>query len=202
MWVIGHSYAFWAAKHSESRSYSTNLGLDSNSFLVLWSGVRGLRWRQVWDHLSYLSTIWPAPQILVMHAGANDLGKFGTWDLLCEMKRDLNLIKLMFPSAVLAFSEMIPRLLWSPLSGLFYLDKIRRRLNRTMHSFLTTAGGVSFRHSELEGFIPGLFRKDKVHLSPIGLDIFNMGLQSLIESATVLGGPQPADALRVSAGGE
>ena len=201
VWIVGHSYVFWAAKHAESRPYSTNLGLDS-SFSLLWSGVRGLRWRNVKEHLVYLSAMWPSPQILVLHAGANDLGKLGTWELICEIKRDLHTISLMFPGSVLAFSEMVPRMLWSPQSGLFYLDRIRRRLNRTIHSFLVSSGGVSFRHSELEGFMPGLFRKDNVHLSPIGIDIFNMGLQNLIEAATVVGGPQPEVALPASAGGD
>ena len=161
-----------------------------------------MRWRGLLEHLSYLSGIWPAPQVLVLHTGANDLGKYRTWDLLCEMKRDLHSITLMYPGVVLAYSEMIPRLLWSPQGSLFYVDRIRRRLNRTVHSFISSIGGVSFRHTELEGFLPGLFGKDKVHLSIIGLDIFNMGLQSLIESATVVGGPQPAALRPTGAGGE
>lgn len=141
-------------------------------------------------------------QILVIHAGANDLGKMGTWELLCEMKRDLYAIKLVFPSAILAFSEMIPWLLWLSFGNLFYLDRIRRRLNRTIHRFLISSGGLSFRHSELEGFVPGLFQEDMVHLSMIGLDIFNMGLQNLIELATVVGGPQPVAPRLASASGE
>lgn len=116
-------------------------------------------------------------------------------DLLCEIKRDLYSNKLVFPNSVLAFTEMVPRLLWSPLDSLFYLDRIRRCLNRTIHNFLVTSGRVSYRHIELEGFLPDLFRTDLVHLSDICLDVFNMGLQSLIESATVLGVSQPAGSL-------
>lgn len=94
----------------------------------------------------------------------------------------------MFPNAILAFSEMIPSLIWSPSGKLFYLDRIRRCLNRTIHNFLVSSGGMSFRHVELEGFVPGLFHNDLVHLSEIRLKIFNMGLQHFIERATVLGG--------------
>lgn len=118
-----------------------------------------------------------------------DLGKVKTWDLLCEIKQDLYSFKVLFPQTIFAFSEMVPRLLWSPFGKLFYLDKMRRRLNRTIHNFLIQSKGFSYRHFELEGFIPGLFRPDLVHLSNIGLDIFNMGLQSMVEQATVfLGG--------------
>lgn len=193
---------FWAYKHSGSRSYSANLGLDPDLFLILWSGVRGMRWRNLKDHLAYLSSVWPQPQVIVIHVGANDLGKFNTWDLLCEMKRDLYSITQMFPGSVLVYSEMVPRLLWSPHGTLFYVDRIRRRLNRTIHSFMPSIGGSSFRHSELEGFLPGLFRVDQIHLSGIGLDIFNMGIQSMIESATVVGGPRPTASRLAPAGGE
>ena len=202
VWIVGHSYVFWADRHSRSRSYSSNLGLDSDLYLILWSGVRGMRWRNVKEHIVYLSSIWPSPQIIVIHAGANDLGKFNTWDLLCEMKRDLHAIALMFPGSTLAYSEMVPRLLWSPQGSLFYVDRIRRRLNRTIHGFMSSISGSSFRHFELEGFLPGLFRDDKVHLSGIGLDIFNMGIQSIIESATVVGGPRPVAPPLATAGGE
>lgn len=100
-------------------------------------------------------------------------------------------IRLMFPSAILAFSEMIPRPIRSPSGSLFYLDRIRRCLNRTIHNFLLSSGGVLFCHAELEGFVPGLFCTDMVHLSAIGLYIFNMGLQNLIKTATV-GSSRPA----------
>lgn len=202
IWIVGHSYVYWAERLAASRSYSSNLGLDFNKFKILWSGVRGLRWRNLRDHLLYLSSIWPAPVVLVIHLGANDIGKVRTWELLCEMKNDFCAIKLLFPRSILAFSEMVPRLLWSPWGNFFYVDKIRRRLNRTIHNFLASSGSLSFRHLELEGFIPGLFREDLVHLSDIGIDIFSMGLQSLIENAMVLGGPQPAAALLASVGGE
>lgn len=202
IWIVGHSYIFWAGKQAATRSYSSNIGLDINKFQVFWSGIRGLRWRSLKEHLLFLSSIWPTPHIIIIHAGGNDIGKVRTWDLLCEIKTEFSSVKLLFPQSILAFSEIIPRLIWSPFSNLFYVDKIRRRLNRTVHNFIVSLGGLSFRHTELEGFLPGLFRNDLVHLSEVGIDIFNMGLQSLIEKALVLGGPQPEDSLPALVVGE
>lgn len=65
------------------------------------------------EHLLYLSGQWPSPDILIIHAGANDLGRVKSWDLMCEVKRDSTCLKLLFPFMVLVFSEMIPRLLLS-----------------------------------------------------------------------------------------
>lgn len=43
------------------------------------------------------------PDILIIHTAANYIGKFKTWDLLCEMKRDFYSFKLLFPQDVLVF---------------------------------------------------------------------------------------------------
>lgn len=86
----------------------------------------------------------------------------------------------------------------SPSSNLFYVDRIRRHLNRTIHNhnkhLSVSLGGLSFRHMELGGFVPGLFTNDLVHLSVIDIDIFNMGLG--------VGGPQPEGSLPASVFGE
>lgn len=47
-------------------------------------------------------------------------------------------------------------------------------------------GGFSFCYVHLEFFFPGLYREDGVHLSDIGLDIFNSGLQDMVEKAASL----------------
>lgn len=95
-------------------------------------------------------------------------------DLLCEIKRDLYSIKLLFPNFVLAFLKMVPRLLWPPLGNLFYLDEIQRHLNRTIHFFWQPQVVYFIDILSWRVFFPGLFRADLVHLSDIGLDVFNV----------------------------
>lgn len=134
---------------------------------------------------------WPSPEALIVLAGGNDLGRIKTWELICEMKRDLSSFKLLFPSTVIIFSEIVPRLIWSELSNLHYIDKIRKRVNRTICNLVISQGGFSYRHVELEGFLPGLYGLDFVHLSEVGLDIFIVGLQNMIEQAAAFWGLQP-----------
>lgn len=52
---------------------------------------------------------------------------------------------------------------------------------------MPSLGGLSYRHIDLEGCIPCLYRQDGVHLSDVRQDIFNIGLQSDIEMASVVG---------------
>ncbi|XP_075695057.1 uncharacterized protein LOC142661531 [Rhinoderma darwinii] len=180
VWILGHSFIFWAQKRASRRSYTENLSMDPLVFSVFWHGVRGLQWKNVFSLVKSLSSYWPDPNLIIIHAGGNDLGKEKTLDLLWEMRRDIALIKCLFPDATISFSEIIPRLLWS--SGNYkFLNRIRKRINRAMSKYMSVLGGLSYRHSDLEDLTDGLFRNDCIHLSDVGIDIFNLGLQNLIE---------------------
>lgn len=120
-----------------------------------------------------------------MHNGGNDIGKVNTVNLIAEMKQTFSVLKGMWPSVILIFSEIIPRRIWG-LPEWAFMHRIRRRINRCMMHFLPVIGGFAFRHIELEGFLPGLFREDWIHLSEIGLDIFNNNLQVMVERALLL----------------
>ncbi|XP_066438371.1 uncharacterized protein [Eleutherodactylus coqui] len=41
VWVIGHSYIYWAERRARSRPIGGNLGLNVP---VHWRGIRGLQW--------------------------------------------------------------------------------------------------------------------------------------------------------------
>lgn len=70
------------------------------------------------------------------------------------------------PKTIIIFSEIVPRLAWSTKSTSF-MDKIRKRINKRIKQFLPKIN-YSYRHIDIDG----------MQLSPIGLDIFIVGLQS------------------------
>ncbi|XP_077131654.1 NEDD4-binding protein 1-like [Ranitomeya variabilis] len=53
------------------------------------------------------------------------------------------------------FSEIVPRFIWFN-NNMKFLEKIRKRLNRSMEKFMYLIDGFSFRHVELEEVIPGI----------------------------------------------
>ena len=67
------------------------------------------------------------------------------------------------------------------------MEKMRKRINRAMSKFMPQLGGLAYRHVDLEGGFTGLYRQDGVHLSDVGIDIFNLGLQYGIEQAAEVG---------------
>lgn len=187
MWIVGHSFVFWAQQRAAHRIYSENLGLDPSSFRIHWYGRRGMLWEDLVFELGRLYALYTSPDIIVIHLGGNDIGKVKTLDLISSMQDTFRFLRINSPNTVLVFSEIIPRLCWSNSLVFKSLNKVRKRINRAMEKFLVPDLGLSFRHMELEGNLPGLYRFDGIHLSEVGLDIFNSDLQTCIESAAVWG---------------
>lgn len=53
---------------------------------------------------------------------------------------------------------------------------------------MRSIGGLSFRHVDLEGALPGFYCFDHVHLSNIGCHILNLDFQSCVELSVPTGG--------------
>lgn len=144
-------------------------------------------WAGLFEEVGRLLRRFSPPDVFIIHLGGNDIGKQKTLDVIFSIRDDFHRLQLSFPRTVFVFSEVVQRLKWLTFPPLRPLEKIRRRINRAVSKLLVPMGILCFRHTELEGFIPGLFREDRVHLSNIGLDIFNAGLSSCIELAAVVG---------------
>ncbi|XP_069822572.1 uncharacterized protein [Dendropsophus ebraccatus] len=184
VWILGHSFVVWASKRAERHNYGVNLSFDLEQFEVQWFGYSGLRWREIYAILHSLASALPPPDILIIHAGGDDIGKLKTLDLLWRSRGICRCLNVFFPECILVFSEIIPRLSWMR-KGLYFYEKIRKRINFAVSKFIPSLGGLSFRHLDLEGYLPGLYWSDLVHLSDIGSDILNANFQSIIELGAV-----------------
>ncbi|XP_077148432.1 uncharacterized protein LOC143809173 [Ranitomeya variabilis] len=180
IWIVGHSFVFWARKRASLRSYSENLSFHSSKVQVFWHGIRGLNWPSLVSEVKSCRERLPHPDLIIVHLAGNDLGRINTLNLLAAIRSDLTYLRQIFPISGIVFSEIIPRRAWQ-CTQLSFLDKIRKRVNFSMKKFLPLISGFSFRHTDLEGFLPGMFRNDLVHLSDIGLDLFNLNMGNIIE---------------------
>ena len=144
-----------------------------------------------WDELLFefesLVSVWPEPNILILHLGGNDIGQMRTLDLIFGIRDTIQILRESYPQLVIVFSEIVPRLRWLDAGVCRPFEKVRKRVNKAVEKFMVNVTGFSYRHIDLEGGLPGLYRSDGVHLSEVGLDIFNMALQGCIERAAVLG---------------
>ncbi|KAM4048830.1 LOW QUALITY PROTEIN: uncharacterized protein ACNLHF_011452 [Anomaloglossus baeobatrachus] len=185
MWLLGHSYIFWAGQRAAYRPGGRHLGFRSLD--VHWRGIRGLMWPQVLPEVVGIAQVAASPVILLLHAGGNDLCSCRLAELLTTMRSDVDKFHGFFPKLVLIWSEVIPRVAWQGRDTAA-VERSRRTLNARMSRFIRFKGGVVVRHRQLEGDNSSLMLPDGIHLSDIGLDIFLSGLQDGIEQALLLMG--------------
>ncbi|KAE8615065.1 hypothetical protein XENTR_v10008398 [Xenopus tropicalis] len=190
VWILGHSYVYWAARRASIRSYGRQLGFPESTVRARWRGIRGLLWQQILPEFLQLQGITTGPKVIVIHAGGNDMGMGKNADLIHSIRQDLERCSKFLRSCVLVWSEIIHRRVWRHARNPLAMEKCRKKLNMSVSAFVNTIGGVVVRHREMEQDGPHLLRDDGVHLNPIGLDIFNMNLQSGIETALLMLGHQ------------
>ncbi|KAM4021087.1 uncharacterized protein ACNLHF_001246 [Anomaloglossus baeobatrachus] len=187
VWVLGHSYVYWAGQRAEVRPGGKSLGFVNAE--VNWRGIRGLTWSQVLPEVVNISRTAVGPVVLVLHAGGNDLCSIQMTELLTLMRADIDKFSAFFSQVLIVWSEIVPRVVWRGARDWAGMERTRRTINHCISRFVHFKGGVIVRHRQLEGTNARLMRPDGVHLNDIGLDIFLSGLQDGIEEALfVLGG--------------
>ncbi|KAG8442193.1 hypothetical protein GDO86_004498 [Hymenochirus boettgeri] len=184
VWLIGHSYLFWAARRAEIRPGGRNLGFTAAA--LEWKGIRGMSWWQVLPEAVEISRRDRGPLVLVIHAAGNDLCRSRLSDLMTLMKADISRIRGFFNEVVLVWSEIVPRVVWQGARDPAAIERARRVVNTRISRFVRSLGGVVIRHRQLEGDNRSLMRPDGIHLNEIGLDIFLSGLQDGIDQALFL----------------
>lgn len=86
--------------------------LPQDEFIVLWKGIRGFLWSNLYNLLARLMNVWPLPHVLIIHLGGNDLCKVRTLDLIFQIKSDVQRFQLVSLNSIVIFSEIIPRMCW------------------------------------------------------------------------------------------
>lgn len=175
VWIVGDSYIRRASERARV-SIGKNLDLPVD---ITWFGVGGLRWGSFVSRLDSLLRSRPAPDVLVVHVGGNDLGKVKGTRLASMMKWNLGQVHENYPNLKLVFSCITERRVWR-CGRPYQLNHQRAFLNNVMSAFMGSLGGVSIRHPEIKHNWEGMFLADGVHLTDIGHDIFNRNLQGVI----------------------
>ncbi|XP_042357606.1 serine/arginine repetitive matrix protein 2-like [Plectropomus leopardus] len=182
VWICGHSLVYWAESRAKSPEVGMQLGMDPSKVTIWWKGTQGMTWSQLLPQLHQLKVTWPNPDVLIMHLGGNDLSTDSPTNLLASVKKDLTSMRSIFPQCVLVWSNILPRRVWRHSNDNHEVDLVRTTVNRRIQNIISELGGVSLTHDNIRcGANTGLYRADGVHLSPKGIDIFNLNLQDFLE---------------------
>lgn len=183
VWIAGHSFVYWGAKRAEDQPAGRQLGFPRAEVQVRWLGIRGLRWGRLLQELHFHIRLDRVPDVLLLHAGGNDLGAMTTRELLRDIKLDCLRIWASYPGILIVWSDMVARLQWRRARSVPGLNRARAKLNRSVGRFIARNGGLVVRHQDLEIADPALIGTDGVHLNPIGVDLWTLGIKDGIERA-------------------
>ncbi|KAM9727785.1 uncharacterized protein ACNS7B_018142 [Menidia menidia] len=181
VWIFGHSLVSWAELRAKAPEGGPPLGMDPARVGLWWRGHRGLTWPQMLPQVQQLGA-WPRPHMLILHLGGNDLSTGSPTSLLAAVRRDLAALRLLFPKTLLVWSSILPRRNWNHSADSQEVDLVRCTVNRRVQSIVAELGGAALSHDNIRcGASTGLYRADGVHLSPRGIDLFNLNLQEFLE---------------------
>ena len=183
IWILGHSFVFWGARRADVKPGGRQLGVPREEGRVRWIGIRGLMWQKVLPEVHRGASLDRAPDILVIHAGGNDLSVRPMRQVIKDIQWDIRRLRASFPDLIIVWSDIVARMAWREARSLERLDKARIKVNREVGRFVVQQGGIAVRHSDLEVETWRYLRGDGVHLNPIGIDLWALGLEEGVRRA-------------------
>ncbi|OCT76602.1 hypothetical protein XELAEV_18031805mg [Xenopus laevis] len=170
------SNRFKSYERSKVPPNGQQLGFLEEQATVRWLGVGGLCWEEVVPMIIQEAKRVGPPNIILVHAGGNDLARCPMKQLTKNIKRDFVRLWTIFPGVCLLWSEILPRKKWRGARSHGAVDNARIKINKAVSKFVQGQGGVAIRHREFDN--PGEFCSvDEVHLNELGMDLFNFNLR-------------------------
>ncbi|XP_072010733.1 uncharacterized protein [Engystomops pustulosus] len=182
-WIFGHSYVYWGAQRASMRPEGRQLGFNRDLLRVRWLGYRGMKWGQVLEEFQRCVVLDKVPEVAMFHIGGNDLGARPVRELIRDIKHDLLKMRVLYPSLVVGWSDVVRRRNWRHARSVGRLNRARVKLNRAVGGFVARNGGIVVRHHELEEGRGEYWLGDGVHLNAVGMDLWALGIQGGLERA-------------------
>lgn len=173
-WIMGDSIIYWAGQYALQqgrRHLSLNKTID-------WQGIRGMSWVSFRHRMQLKAVFDTPPRALCIHLGGNDIESMSLCRIFALMRSGLKYIHAAFVDARLVWVDILPRLTWSRGSK---EDKKRRRVNRFGRQLCRHLKG-DFLSTEIDNLTPGFYRRDGVHLSQVGLEMFLDAIKDKLSS--------------------
>ena len=118
----------------------------------------------------------PPPELLVLHLGANDIGRLNSWQWFQELEVSITYLRARYPATTLIWSDMLPRATWRYGNGPEGAEKARRRNQRRARLLVSREQGAIIRHPLIKADAQCLLG-DGVHLTDFGLEHFRVSLE-------------------------
>ncbi|XP_075180861.1 uncharacterized protein LOC142251703 isoform X2 [Anomaloglossus baeobatrachus] len=181
VWIVGDSLVYWAEDRAAKCSYGTRLGLPRDKCKVFWFDRKGLRWDQMQNLVVKAARQTPAPNILVIHAGTKDLLSTKSFNLIYKVIESIKSWLVRWPGLRVVWSHIIQQGDWCDGYSVATVAKRRKKVNNGIGKFVKANGGSVVYHERINSKYVELYRGDGIHLSALGLDVFNNSLRDMLE---------------------
>lgn len=114
----------------------------------------------------------PIPDVLVIHAGGNDMIPAGRRGVKEALFSTFSAIRNMLPDTTIFWSEVIPRQVWANRAPVKAVNKSVRRLNQSVSEILKGSRIRPIRHKLIQVERAEMYAPDGVHLSNAGMELF------------------------------
>ena len=169
--MLGDSIPYWAGEYAVERGIP-NLSLPPEWSLG-WYARRGMSWEQFIHELQLRVLFQPAPKVILIHLGGNDLCSLSLLRIFNLIRRGIHYLSGAYPSAHFLWVDILQRLHWTDTyGGDVLIERKRLRVNRFGRQLVTSLlHGHTLEH-DIDYNTPGFFRPDGTHLSHIGLAMY------------------------------
>ncbi|XP_053230449.1 uncharacterized protein LOC128406787 [Podarcis raffonei] len=181
VWICGHSIVHWAHARATESIWEENLGFPS-CIQISWITQRGMRWHHVLPLLTNQISLLGPPDFIVFQVGENELGEWRGIDLTRVIVKHLETLHAQYPQIILCWSYLLERQFWFGQGGCILqrsvMNRARNNLNRRIKRKVQFLGGMAIQHPNITLKNEAIFRRDGVHLTDMGNDIW---LSDLVE---------------------
>ncbi|CAI5793588.1 Hypothetical predicted protein [Podarcis lilfordi] len=130
--------------------------------------------------LSKAAAVHGPPRVLILHLGGNDLVEQKGIALTLAARADIENLHALYPAMGIGWSNLLPRLCWRGVSNPSRINYAVKKINRAMRNLMRQIGGFSIPHPTIRAGTAGIFRADRVHLTPFGNDLWLHDLQQIL----------------------
>ncbi|KAJ7315834.1 hypothetical protein JRQ81_001996 [Phrynocephalus forsythii] len=126
-----------------------------------------------WHHMlpTALGLAWgQPPDLLVLHAGGNNLGRRSGKDLIDAILNNLQFRQKQHPDSVVVWLTIIPKRAWAARDNPQALNNEQRGVNQEFCHAILRADWTVIGHPTISASKPELFQPD-IHLFDKGLDL-------------------------------
>ncbi|XP_053392992.1 uncharacterized protein LOC128555234 [Mercenaria mercenaria] len=180
VWVLGDSIVHWAGERAVARNAFKENNMD-------WDGKSGMTVQELHSAIQYSILQGKTPTIIVLHVGGNNISSSNTCQIISIIKKAIDYLFLNFPESIVVWTYILPRLNWrntpNTLASAKIMDLKRKNVNRKIRNYiLQHSNGRCLNHKSLNRETPGFFRRDGIHLSDVGNDMYILTLSEAINT--------------------